>query len=343
MPTTFDSPSDRGAPPATPVAHATPTPERPIDDEQLGTLTTQFVGKTIGQRYFGPGWVKDDGIASVVFIAHDDRVPARIRTEGRCGIIAWRWNNSPSAPLSLTIMLKGGNDRPHVRWMRSSEDPVVSAIRREGRFYMIVVNADGQRSGWHEAVFIDAKDKDGTSRKTLERQWTFPTPGIPYSNVHDRFDPLRREAFNKDHEDEIPLWSDPPSDQWSALHSKGPWTEDLQPRDNAMAAWGRQAVHTRGTAAGFVQVILERQQMDGQPPVVDAAGIWLNPGPLQERATAVVDDVPLIGRWLAGMAGPEPNAKSAYDAAFDTLHDPHALHTVVSKLFEIVLDSDDEA
>lgn len=332
---------DGKLPPAVPIAHAVPTSRRPLDDEELAKLAAGFTGKTIGQKYVGPAWVGNDGIACVVFIAADERLPVRLRDEGRCAAIAWRWNGAPSMPLSLTILLKRGNPRPHTRWMRSSDDPVVSAIRREGRFYMSAVSPAGQRSGWYEARFVGEKSEP--SREALERQWSFPRPGIPHSNTHARFDPLRRERFNEDGADEIPLWADALADHWKVLDYKGPWADDLQPQDKAMAAWGNQAWRNRGTAAGFVQVIVERQQLDGVPPIVDADGMWVKPGPSQEGAIALVKTAPVLGRWLAGMAGPEPNAQVAYMAAFNALHDAHALHCIVSMLIGVVLDSEDDA
>ncbi len=178
--------------------------------------------------------------------------------------------------------------------------------------------------------------------KAFEHQWTFPIPGIPYSNIHERFDPYRREWFDNDREDEIPFWPDPAADRWCLLDHDGPWTQDLQPRDRARAVWGHEACTKRGKAASYVQVILERQQLDGMPPVVDTDGLWLPPGPLQERAILLIKRVPLLGRWLAGTAGPEPSAKSAYDAAFATLHEPYALFCVLDKLINILVEYDDE-
>ena len=78
--------------PDIPVAHAVPIPRRLVEDEELEKLTARFAGKSVGEKYLGPCWVGKDGIACVVFIALDEGLPNRIRTEGRCAAIAWRWN-----------------------------------------------------------------------------------------------------------------------------------------------------------------------------------------------------------------------------------------------------------
>ena len=255
--------------------------------------------------------------------------------------MAWRWNCTPSVVLSLTLATRSKNTHPYVRWMRSSFDPVVAAIRRECRFLVTVANSKGQHSGWFEASFLRGEDGRGPTRKAFESQWLFATPGIPHSNIHVRFDVSRHEPYNDSSEDEIPLWVEPQSDQWSTLAYKGPWTEDLQHRDHALAVWGRQAHVWRGRAAGFVQMLIERQSIDGILPLVDEAGRWMRKDLVQERATGLVHRAPHIGIWLAAMVGPLPNAKSAYYAAYRVLHVPEDLSYMLDKMFELLGDLDD--
>ena len=325
-----------------PIARTTPTLAQPVSDERLAELVEEFAGMTVGQRYLGPGWVNDDGIPCIIFIAYDNRMPQQIRKQSQCTMIAWRWNTSPSTPLSLTINLEAS--RPHVRWMRSSNDPVVTLMRKTGHFLMTVANVKGQHSGWHNAFFFSGtNNNEEPSVKALEHQWTFTTPGIPYSNINVRFDSSRREPFNDDREDEIPLWMEPVTDFWAVLHHDGPWAKDLQTRDRARIAWARQALAYRGRAAGHIRTIIDRQQLDGLHPVVNSDGMWLLHGPVREQATILVNRVPLIGRLLADIAGPSPDPKAAYDRMFDILHEPYAIFCFVDKLIDILLSANDIA
>ena len=50
-----------------------------------------------------------------------------------------------------------------------------------------------------------------------------------------------------------------------------------------MAAWGRQALHNRQIAAGFVQVLLERQKLDREASLFTDDGRLLRDCPLQPR------------------------------------------------------------
>ncbi|CUR72907.1 Restriction endonuclease [Achromobacter xylosoxidans] len=326
-----------------PFARATAIGALPIPDDLLKELLAKFIGTTVGQRFFGPAWVDDDGVPCIVFIAHDSDVVKRVRHSGECAAIGWRWNNTPSTLFSLTILTREKNPRPHVRWIRSSTDAVIEALRTNGRFFMTVATQNGQNSGWMKADLYAGIDSDTPSRSAIDAQWEFLTPGIPGSNIHERIDPFRLDdVAGSDDRHEIPLWPDTSSDAWAELAHKGPWADDLEQRDRARAAWGRQALWNRGRAAGFVQAIVDRQTIDGVRPIVDAYGMWLEPGPLQERATALVKRTPLIGHWLAGMAGPEPSAKSSYEACFAVLNDPHSLYCLLDKLMRILLDAQDD-
>lgn len=323
-----------------PIARAVPAQAQPIENEALVRMLVGYAGRTIGQWYQGPGWVTDSGVACVVLIASDEKALRRIRDEGRCAFIAWRWNNTPSVPISLTLVTKQENPRPHVRWMRASDDPVVQAIRREGRFFVAVGNSKGRHSGWYEASFW-ATSGGRPSLDALERQWLFETPGIPYSNIHTQFDPSRREPFNDTSADEMPLWPEPQSDYWSTLAYEGPWSDDLHHWDRAVAAWGRHAHVWRGRAAGFVQVIIDRQAFGEAAPLIDEAGAWIGEGAIRMRMAVLVQRAPKLGAWLSAVAGPSPSAKAAYDAAFEALYSPHDLFCLFDKLFELLGEIED--
>lgn len=326
-----------------PFARAKTTNVLPITIEELRQCVGKFSDTTIGQRYFGPAWVGNDGVPCIVFIAYDSDAVKRVRREGACAAVGWRWNNSPSSLFSLTVMTRTQNPRPHVRWMRAGTDDVITALRQKSHFLMTVATPDGQHSGWMEADLYAGTNGRMPSGSAMDAQWKFPTPGIPRSNVHERFDPFCLDGVaSRDERVEIPLWPDASSDTWAELKYQGPWADDLHAKDRARATWGRQALRNRGRAAGFVQAILDRQAIDGVLPVVDADGMWLEAGPLQERAISLVKRAPLIGRWLAKMAGPEPSAQAAYEACFAVLNDPYSLFCLLDKLMPILLDAADD-
>ena len=177
-----------------PFARAKATNALPIAADELEELVAKFIGTTVGQRFFGPAWVGDDGVPCIVFVAYDPDAVKRVRRAGACVAVGWRWNSSPSTLLSLTVMTRAQNPRPHVRWMRSGTDAVVVALRQKGRFLMTVVTPDGQHSGWMEADLYAGMNSDTPSSSAMDAQWKFPTPGIPRSNVHERFDPFRLDG-----------------------------------------------------------------------------------------------------------------------------------------------------
>lgn len=326
-----------------PFARARATNVLPASADHLKELIAKYSGTTVGQRFFGPAWIAHDGTPCLVFVAFDPDAVKRVRRAGACAIIGWRWNGSPSMLFSWTMMVREGNPRPHVRWMRASADPVVEALRTSGRFLMIVAAPDGQNSGWLEAELYAGTESSDASLDAMASQWKHPIPGIPGSNIDKRFDPLDLESqrAKSGERNEIPLWPQPASDVWSELTYRGPWNDDLQAKDRARAAWGRQVLQTRRRAAGFVYAIMERQLYDDVSPVVDADGMWLEPGSIGERAVTLVKRAPLIGRWLAGMVGPEPDAETAYEACFATLNDPYSLFCFLDKLMPLLFDADD--
>lgn len=323
------------------MAHAAAcTP--PFDSDQgLAALVAPYKGKSQGHRFQGPAWVNDQGLACLVVLAPDQKTVDRIRAENSCAFIAWRWNGTPSVHFSLTLVTKAGNPRPHTRWIAGSGDPVVLAIRRERRFLVAVVSPTGRNSGWLEASFDRGSDRAGVERRALEALWDFDTPGIPYSHIHVRFDPVRTTAFNDTATDQIPLWADPQSDYWATLEHEGPWKADLSARDKAQAAWGGSAHARRWRAAGFVQQLIERQVHDSVAPLVDETGQWKRDDEFRERALVMVARAPTLGTWLAAMVGPDPNAHAAYEAAFATLNTPYDLFCLLDKMFELLQQLDD--
>lgn len=324
-----------------PMAHAVPFAGRVVDRHEIAERAAQFTNTSVGKRFFGPGWINEDGVACIVVIAHDNSVPKELSAYGRCAMLAWRWNTSPSAIMSLTLMLPVQNNRPYVRWMRPSLDPVVQAIRRRGRFLMTVVSVGGAQSGWFEACF--PLESNGEPTTAVQEMWAIPTPGLPNSSLHYRFEPFRKDPYNDSGEDEIPLWADPVADQWQALGCNGTWTQDLQPIDRALAAWGKQALRKRTLAAGFIRVIEERQELDGTPSLVDSNGVWVIDDEIGAMTREIVKRAPPLGRWLAGIVGPAPDAKAAYDAAFETLHDGYAIFCALDKMFPLIAQLQDEA
>jgi len=314
----------------------------PISANRLKELAIEFSAKTVAQRYFGPAWIGEDGVPCVVFVAHDREIVKRVRHDEECAAVGWRWDISPSMLFSMTVMVRNANPKPHVRWMRPSSDSVVDAIRQKGQFLMTICLPDGQNTGWLTADFYSGQDAAKPSLSALDRMWSFPTPGIPRSTTAKRFDPFSRERLGKDEKGrEIPMWAEPSSDTWAELEYKGPWADDLQAKDKARAAWGAQALRFRQQAAGFIQAIRDRHAFDGASPLFDSDGLWSHAGPLEDRAVEIARQIPLIGRWLAAMAGPNPDAKVAYDACFEVLHDRDALLCLLDKLMPLLSEFGD--
>jgi hypothetical protein len=336
-----------------PLALAVPGTSAPIDNPGLAQRISEFAVAagaasdaalatlSVAQLFKGPGWVNDQGVACIVMLAIDDKPLRNIRRAGEALFIAWLWNNAPSLYFSLTVGVRGGTPRPHARWMCNADDPVVAAIRREGRFLISVATLQGQHTGWMDASFHRG-DGAGSTLPELEGLWAFPRPGIPYSNLHERFDPMRRKPFNEEHADEIAMWQEPVGDFWETLHYDGPWSADLTPKDRARAAWGRMAYTRRSQAAGFIRVIVERQVIDGEAPLVDEYGTWMQEDALQERAQMLVGRAPALGGWLAAIAGPRPDAQAAHAAAFQLLNTPYALFCMADKFIPLMNEADDE-
>lgn len=312
-----------------PVARATPLDLAPVSDEYLQARLKEFKASTVGERYFGPSWVSDLGVACIVLVAHSRALTVQIRREQECTLLGWRWNGTSSTMLSLTLLARGQNP-PHARWICDANSPVVAAMRREERFYVVVASQEGSLTGWMEARFFVGFEGRQPSTLAWDSLWTFEVPGIPFSKLGERFDPMRREPYPEGTEP-ISLWP-APSDVWCELSfSKRPWDSCLQPKDHARGAWAYQHYHSRCRAAGMIHAIIDRQALDGVPPVLGADGAWL-PTSYNAEMTEVFEAAPALRRWLMALAGPSPSAKEAYDICFEVLSDPPAAYQLVARL-----------
>jgi hypothetical protein len=323
---------------AHPLVRATPLEVPSASDEYLQARLKEFKTSTVGERYLGPSWVTDLGVACIVLVAHDRSLPAQIRRERECTLLGWRWNGTPATMLSLTV-LGHGQKPPYVRWMGDATSPVVAAMRRQQRFYLIVASHDGSHSGWMEGRFFNGYADRRPNTVAWDAMWRFEVPGIPYSKLGERFDPLRREHYPEGTE-QIPLWPSPTDVGRELGWSNRPWDDCLQAKDHARAAWAYQHFQTRGRAAGMVQTIIDRQALDGVPPVLDAGGAWTLVGQQAEIAE-LFETSSVLRRWLVALAGPTPSAKEAYDTCYEILNDPTAAYHLISRLVFLLNGTDD--
>lgn len=322
-----------------PIAVGKPTQHQPVAPRELTELLKPFVGASTGQCYFGPSGISEDQIPWLVVVTQGDKLPRMYREAGSIGLLGWRWNVAPSCPFTLTVMgLK--EPRPYARWMAGSEEPVVQAFRHLGKFRVCLAHPTGSRSGWFEAIFPSGGNRDSsrTLSEVLEAQFAFPAPGIPYSKVGERYEPFKEDE--RDEENEICLWPDPVGDAWKTLDLKGPWSDDLEPRDKKIADWASLFHHKRARAAGFIQMIKERQEFDGVTSVVDAEGQWVAANAKPEL-DALLQQHPILQAWIVALAGPSPDAKAAHEAAFATLHSPESIYAFAAKFVSCIRTSDD--
>jgi hypothetical protein len=330
----------------TPIAFAVRTEMRPVDDDAIESLAQPFRGQSVAERYRGAAWLTDSGGACILLIASSPRTPKLLKKSEKCAFIAWRWNDAPTPQFSLTLMFperSGNTERPHARWMRSAEDLVVQAIRSHGEFLVCVSDERGDHSGWFKAVFHNGVDsKTAPSTDALERLWTFPTIGIPHSSTKRRFDPQFKAPEDDKRDDEIPVWADPEADFWKILSHDGPWAEDLSRADRARTVWARLAWQYRYSAAGYVQVVIDKQKIDGEAPFFDAEGRLLKSCDQQSAVQSLVTQFPLIGRWLAALGGPDPNAHRAQETLVEILRTPPAIFETIRLLFTIIATLDND-
>ncbi len=108
------------------------------------------------------------------------------------------------------------------------------------------------------------------------------------------------------------------------------------------AAWGRQAWRNRYVAAGYIQVIIDVQKIDGEAPFFDAQGRLQLDCQKQSEAQSLVVQYPLIGHWLASLGGPTPDAHRAQDALVEILKNPRAIFETIVLLFDVLATIDNE-
>jgi len=319
---------DRGD---TPIAFGRVTDRQPISITRVQELVQPFTNASTGQCYFGPGGIDGDGMPWIVIVTQDATRPRKYRELGHMGLIAWRWKLTPSCPFSLTVMgLK--DPRPQSRWFVASADPVVQAILRVGRLNVCLAHPSGMRSGWFEATFETADRRPST--EALARLWTFPVPGIPESQAGKRYRPFDKEV--PDEAEQIPLWADFVGDVWATLAGKGPWTDDLDGADQKVIAWASCYKHKRARAAGFIQMIKERQTFDNVASLLDSNGRWVTDHGDVVKLNQVLDQHASIRKWMGALAGPSPDARAAHEAAYETLHTPEAIFAFVAEFMRCV-------
>lgn len=320
-----------------PIAFGRPTTRQPLSFDELSKAIAPYVNASVGRQWSGPSGLCEDGTPWIVVITGDARRPDRYKALGRLGFIAWRWNVTPSCPLTLTTV-GGGEQRPFARWAAHDQHPVVDAIRRHKKFLACVAHPGGARSGWFEEVFEDmpasGRHQDLPSATLLDELWTFARPGIPGSVKGVRYDPFPPERSNADsgeeeeplsEPDEIPLWVEPISDFWHTLNGKGPWDGDLDERDKAICAWARAFHYKRWRMAGFIQVIKEAQELDGAKPLFNEDGSVEANGATKEEVERLLQESIEAKSWLLAIAGPSPCAERAHEAAMKLVREPVSL------------------
>lgn len=307
-------------------------------------LVGAFRDKSVGQRYRGPGWVDDNGLAWVILLTTNVAWVRAVRRIGQLGLITWRWNNAPSCPVSLTAAVAGSHklSSPVPRWFGASQDPVTHAIRRNGRFMVMVAHPHGMQSGWLLAQY-DAISPSGLS--ALERQFSLiPTPGLPGSQREKRYEGPFTSRPDRERGNEIPLWAEPIGDFWSTLGYSGPWAADLERVDLLQAEWGMRLLRAREHAAGTIELLRNRFALDGEAPFFTEDGSpssrITTPGfeGLRKAATAY----PGWARLAAAVAGPSPDAQTAYEAALACLRDANDCFGLLSVALAELPEVEDE-
>ncbi|WP_398501890.1 restriction endonuclease [Variovorax sp.] len=327
----------RNDPGQAPIAFGRPTTRQPLSFDELSEAIALYANASVGQQWAGPWGFCEDGTPWIVVITGDARRPEKYKKLGRLGFIAWRWNATPSCPLTLTAV-GGGEQRPFARWMAHDRHPVVDAIRRRKKFLACVAHSGGARSGWFEEVFEDIPASDHhqvlPSATLLDELWTFARAGIPGSVKGVRYDPFPPKRSNSDSDeeeeplsepDEIALWEEPVSDFWHTLNSKGPWDGDLDERDEAICAWARAFHYKRWRMAGFIQVIKEAQKLDGAKPIFREDCSIEADGTAKEQVERLLKESIEIRSWLLAIAGPSPCAERAHEAAMNLVREPISL------------------
>lgn len=213
---------------------------------------------------------------------------------------------------------------------------------RAPRFMVMLAQPGGAQSDWLLAEYsLDEK----AGLPALEHQFAdFPTPGVRGSHRGERFDAMRKPAANGERDDEIALWPEPRSDFWSAMHYRGPWTVDLQHVDRLQAEWGARFLYLRGQAAGAIELLRDRYLLDGEQPYFNADGSPTprTSGTVFDGLSKAAEVYPLWARLAAAVAGPTPDAQTAYECAIACISDAHNCTGLVSVGFIELPEVDDE-
>lgn len=321
--------------PDVPFAVARPFAAEPCDEAALERLVSPFVDYSTAQPFRGPGFVAADGTVCLILVAHDLRPIQHIRKVEEFGLIAWRWNDSPLTFVSFTLATSRNTPRPHVRWMQPDQSDIVQRIRSTGRFLVTVATPKGKHCGWHEAVL---RSGVGTPTavpdlRAFERLWSFPTPGLPNSSIHERFLLYDKQEYDEN-EPQIPVWAEQAADFWKTMSYDGPWAEDLDAQDLAWRTWGLRAWQARHRAAGAVQLFVERRIRDQEPSPFAPDGRWLAVG--QEPWNVLVNRRQEIGAWIAALAGPTPDRARAHQCMLRIVNDPAVLFDLVRDGFGLM-------
>lgn len=305
----------------------------PISRERLASEVAKFAGCSVGEGFFGPGGIDQHGVPWIVFVARNPRVIQHARDLPAFMMMVWMWNVTPSAMVTFTPAYANSPRSPSLRWARSAHDEILQSFRQLGRLRTCIAHSSGVSIGWFDGMLANPYERDSREPyfRSLIRQFDeFPLPGIRHSRRGERFDPLNREET--DGSLQIPLWPEPVSDCWKTLSGTGPWREDCDARDERILAWAKAAYRARQWQASWIQMIKDRQLLDGSSPLIDSEGAWLADGEARESINRDLREAPAVGTLLRAVAGPQPDAHAAYDAAFALLHDAPAMYVFISMM-----------
>jgi Restriction endonuclease len=314
------------------IARRSSTPG-PLSRERLASELDKFAGCSVGEGFFGPGGIDQDGVPWIVFVARNPRVVQHARNLQAFTMMVWMWNITPSAMVTFTPAYAASPRSPSLRWARSGHGEILQRFRQLGRLRTCIAHSSGVSSGWFDGMLMSPYERNSHEPyfASLNRQLVeFPLPGIRHSRMGERFDPLNREET--DGVSQIPLWPEPVSDCWKTLAGTGPWREDCDARDARIFAWAEAAYRARHWQASWIQMIKDRQLLDGASPLLDSQGAWLADSAARDSINRDLQEAPAVGTLLRAVAGPQPDAHAAYDAAFALLHEAPALHVFISMM-----------
>jgi hypothetical protein len=334
--------------PGAPVFYAVPAEAAAAPRREVLGLVAPYRRCSRVELFRGPGWVDDLGNACLVGVASDSVVVKLIRTQRLMGLLAWRWNDSPSCPVSLTVMTKADKRVVQVRWIAESAHPVITAIRRNREFLVNIAAVDGTDTGWYRASLGNGNVDTPAlpAADPLEHLFTFPVPGIPGTRVGEPVDPWNVGGSEYPSETQYPSWPEPVADFWSLMHSAGPWKDELEAHDRGRAEWGFTYARIRASAARGILALRDRFALAGEAPYFDERGMVVRfpdaPSDLGERSARLVERWPLVGECFAAVAGPRPDPRGAADTMYRIVTDPKTMSAFVSGGNDVLGDMPDE-